>query len=170
MPPAKDCCCHWRGITRYFLDAAPMVRGFGAPTDGGNIVPVIFADVFPQSPPRSRVKSNHPGIRLAAHHHDQPLTFQERRAAHAKKWFRHIPVFGGVALPDQLARGQLQTQEFAFRSERIATIGAQQGSSARPIIVTEGVLEMARVSIAPQRSAGGGCETLDEFFVVKAMV
>jgi len=118
-------------------------------------------DAFPQRAARRRIDGDHTRIGLTADGDDEPVSFENRRRADAEESVRDGHLRQQVALPHNLARIKLETQQPSLCAERIAVRFGQNGTAARAVVVSVRVLERARIGVRPQQFAGVGPQAVD---------
>src|SRR5439155_9718823 len=99
MTPAVNGRGNWRGVTSLFLPGLPLHFALARPADHGLILPVLFADSFPNRFSCPGIKSDHAGIGLAANHYEPQPGFEQGRTADTEKSGRHMTIGPRVALP-----------------------------------------------------------------------
>src|ERR1035441_3230969 len=92
-----------------------------------------------------------------------------RRAADAEEGLRHVPFLGRIALPDQGPGRNIQANQLALGAEDVAVCD-QKRRAARAVVIPEWINKTRVVSVAPERSAGRGLKSLDDFLVGQPMV
>ena len=136
----------------------------------GRALPIGPSDALPDGAAVAGVEGDDARVGLPAHHDDEQAVLENGGAADAEKGLRHLEIRRRVALPDQLARPQIQADQLSFRAKRIAAIGREQGRGARAVVVSEGINKMARVRETPERLPGGGGQAFHHLLIAEAMV